>query len=309
MAVEKIALGINLRKNKISTNAGYGKYYPEVDTQKTLSLRGFAQHMVDHGSIYGRSIVEGVLLQITDCLPELVAQGVPVQLGSLGTFYPTAEVAKDAAVLNIAAMDGLNPNDIVKAIHIRFLPDSTKLDNLCGPQFKNRCSLELRNIVDTVTVTVNGKEKKMQTLKPIATAVAEWKESHGGSSPAESAENAENGSGSGSNTNGSNGTNSGSENSGSQSQQNSVAAPTISGVSPFEETSQVSISGPDGATIYYSENGDDPDSNDTLYTQPFTIDETTTVKAVAIKDGVSSEVTTKVFTKGTGGSGGFETGS
>jgi hypothetical protein len=97
MAVEKIALGINLRKNKISTNAGYGKYYPEVDTQKTLSLRGFAQHMVDHGSIYGRAIVEGVLLQITDSLPELVAQGVPVQLGSLGTFYPTAEVAKDAA--------------------------------------------------------------------------------------------------------------------------------------------------------------------------------------------------------------------
>ncbi len=180
MAVEKIALGINLRKNKISTNAGYGKYYPEVDTQKTLSLRGFAQHMVDHGSIYGRSIVEGVLLQITDCLPELVAQGVPVQLGSLGTFYPTAEVAKDAAVLNIAAMDGLNPNDIVKAIHIRFLPDSTKLDNLCGPQFKNRCTLELRNIVDTQEVTIDGKTKKVQTLKPIATAVAEWKESHGG---------------------------------------------------------------------------------------------------------------------------------
>ena len=58
MAVEKIALGINLRKNKISTSAGFGKYYPEVDTQKTLSLRGFAQHMVDHGSIYGRAVVE-----------------------------------------------------------------------------------------------------------------------------------------------------------------------------------------------------------------------------------------------------------
>ena len=312
MAVEKIALGINLRKNKISTNAGYGKYYPEVDTQKTLSLRGFAQHMVDHGSIYGRSIVEGVLLQITDCLPELVAQGVPVQLGSLGTFYPTAEVAKDAAVLNIAAMDGLNPNDIVKAIHIRFLPDSTKLDNLCGPQFKNRCSLELRNIIDTVTVTVNGKEKKVQTLKPIATAVAEWKESHGGSSPAESAESAENGSGnsgSGNSENSGNGENTENSGSGNSGSQNSVAAPTISGVNPFEETSQVSISGPDGATIYYSENGDDPDANDTLYTQPFTIDETTTVKAIAIKDGVSSQVTTKVFTKGTGGSGGFETGS
>ena len=183
MAVEKIALGINLRKNKISTSSGFGKYYPEVDTQKTLSLRGFAQHMVDHGSIYGRAVVEGVLMQIVDCLPELVAQGVPVQLGSLGTFYPTAEVTKNGAVANIAAMDGLNPNDIVKAIHIRYLPDSTKLDNLCGPQFKNRCTLELRNIIDTQEVTIDGKTKKVQTLKPIATAVAELKAGNGGSTP------------------------------------------------------------------------------------------------------------------------------
>ena len=180
MATERIAMGINLRKNKNSVSTAYGKYYPEVDTKKTLSLRGFAQHMADHGSIYTRDVVEGVLLKITDCLPELVAQGVPVQLGSLGTFYPTAEVTKRGAVLNVAAMDGLNPNDVVKAIHIRFLPDSTKLDNLCGPQFKNRCTLEFRNIVDTIEVTVDGKKKKMQTLKPIATAIAEWKAEHGG---------------------------------------------------------------------------------------------------------------------------------
>ena len=177
MAKENIALGINLRKNKIETSSGYGKYYPEVDVQKTLSLRGFAKHMTDHGSIYGRDIVEGVLLKITECLPELVAQGVPVQLGNLGTFFPTAEVAKNGAVLNIAAMEGLNPNDIVKAIHIRFLPDATKLDNLCGPAFKDACTLELRNIVDTQEVTVNGKKKKVRTLKPIATAVAEYKNS------------------------------------------------------------------------------------------------------------------------------------
>ena len=168
-------MGINLRQNKNRQNAGFGKYYPEVDQQKTLSLRGFAEHMVNHGSIYGRAIVEGVLMQITECLPELVAQGIPVQLGSLGIFYPTAEVTPNGALTSIAAMDGLNPNDIVKAIHIRFLPDSTKLDNLCGPAFKNACSLELRNIVDTVEVIVNGKKKKMQTLKPIATAVAEYK--------------------------------------------------------------------------------------------------------------------------------------
>ena len=189
MAKENIALGINLRKNKIETSSGYGKYYPEVDVQKTLSLRGFAKHMTDHGSIYGRDIVEGVLLKITECLPELVAQGVPVQLGNLGTFFPTAEVAKNGAVLNIAAMEGLNPNDIVKAIHIRFLPDATKLDNLCGPAFKDACTLELRNIIATQKVTVNGKEKTVTTLKPIATAVAEWKAANGESNGTETGGN------------------------------------------------------------------------------------------------------------------------
>ena len=175
MATEKIMLGINLRKNKNTQSAGFGKYYPEVDVQKTLSLRGFAEHMTEHNSYYPRNVVEGVLNQIVVCLPELLAQGVPVKLGSLGTFYPTAEVAENAAVPSIAAMDGLNPNDVVKAIHIRFLPDSTKLDNLCGPAFKKACSLELRNIVDTQEVTIDGKKRKLQTLKPIATAVGELK--------------------------------------------------------------------------------------------------------------------------------------
>ena len=172
MAKEKIAMGINLRQNKITGNAGYGKYYPEVDVQKTLSLRGFAKHMTDHGSIFGRDVLEAVLIKITECLPELVSQGVPVQLGGLGTFYPTAQVKKDAAISSIAEMEGLDPNDIVEAIHIRFLPDTSKLDNISGRAFKEACALELRNIVDTQEVTLNGKIRKMQTLTPISTAVA-----------------------------------------------------------------------------------------------------------------------------------------
>ena len=190
MATKRIAMGINLRQNKITGNSGYGKYYPEVDVQKTLSLRGFAKHMTDHGSLFGRDVIEAVLIKITECLPELVAQGVPVQLGNLGTFYPTAKVKKDAAVSSIAEMEGLDPNDIVQGIRIRFLPDMTREDNLCGPAFKNACSLELRNIVDTQKVTINGKEKVLQTLVPIATAVAQTRA--GGSSNS--------GSGSGTNT-------------------------------------------------------------------------------------------------------------
>jgi hypothetical protein len=106
-------------------------------------------------------------------------------------------------------MEGLNPNNVVKAIHIRFLPDSTKLDNLCGPAFKDACTLEFRNIVDTVEVTVDGKTRKVQTLKPIATAVAEYKASLEGGGTSEGGNTGggggtENGGSTGGNDNGGN---------------------------------------------------------------------------------------------------------
>ena len=174
MATNEIKLGINLRQNKNSKNAGFGKYYPEVDTQTTLTLRGFAKHMSDHGCIYGLDLIEGVLKKITQCLPELISQGVPVRLDPLGTFLPTCSV--DKPVLNIPAMESADPNDVVKGVHIRFLPYGVEDDNITSRRFKEEyCSLEFRNIVESQEVTVEGKKKKVQTLKPIATAVAEYK--------------------------------------------------------------------------------------------------------------------------------------
>ena len=172
--VNNPVMGVNVRKNQNMKNTGYGKYYPEVDLQPTLSLRGFAQHMIDHGTIYGRDVLEGVLIKITECLPELVAQGIPVQLGGLGIFRPTITVNKPAQ--NLAALEGMNPSELVKAVHIRFIPDQTKLDNLAGPAFKDACSLELRNIVESVKMTVDGKEKRYQKLTPLDTAIAESKQ-------------------------------------------------------------------------------------------------------------------------------------
>ncbi|MCR5364544.1 MAG: chitobiase/beta-hexosaminidase C-terminal domain-containing protein [Prevotella sp.] len=187
---------------------------------------------------------------------------------------------------------------LISARRVVFIPSKEVKDELQNTKISITCYDKDGNIVKRVTSTDTNDVEDPEGGDDNGGG-------NGGSGNSENSGNGENteNSGSGSQNSGNSG------NSGSQSQQNSVAAPTISGVNPFEETSQVSISGPDGATIYYSENGDDPDANDTLYTQPFTIDETTTIKAIAIKDGVSSQVTTKVFTKGTGGSGGFETGS
>ena len=96
--------------------------------------------------------------------------------------------------------------------------------------------------------------------------------------------------------NGGSGGNGGNQNGGSQSEP--PAAPTISGKTSFTDSTTVSLSGPDGADIYYTLDGSTPTSESTMYSEEFGLSETTTVKAVAIKDGQSSEVVSKTFTKG-----------
>jgi len=76
-----------------------------------------------------------------------------------------------------------------------------------------------------------------------------------------------------------------------------VASPEISGTTPFTESTQVTITGPDGATIRYTTDGTTPTAESTQYSAAFTLSATATVKAIAIKDGVSSSVAEKTFTK------------
>ena len=81
-----------------------------------------------------------------------------------------------------------------------------------------------------------------------------------------------------------------------------VSAPVVipeDGSEFIGETCEVTISCPlEGAKIYYSPKGATPRISDSyLYTGPFTITDTSTIKAVAVVDGVKSEYTTAVITK------------
>ena len=83
-----------------------------------------------------------------------------------------------------------------------------------------------------------------------------------------------------------------------------VAAPQFAGETQFEESTQVSMSAESGASIYYTLDGSVPSAESTLYSAPITLTDTTTVKAIAIKDGVSSSVTSRTYTKGGNAGGG-----
>ena len=93
-------------------------------------------------------------------------------------------------------------------------------------------------------------------------------------------------------------------NSGSGTVTQSVSAPTFSGAAQFTESTQVSMNGPAGAEIRYTTNGSTPTAQSTLYSGPLTLTETTTVKAIAIKDGQSSAVTSRTYSKVEAGGGG-----
>lgn len=99
---------------------------------------------------------------------------------------------------------------------------------------------------------------------------------------------------------GSNGGNTGSGGTGG-SGTSTVSAPTISGSTPFAESTTVTMTAESGAEIRYTTNGTTPTASSTLYSAPITLTATTTVKAIALKNGLNSSVATKVFTKSTGG--------
>ena len=75
-------------------------------------------------------------------------------------------------------------------------------------------------------------------------------------------------------------------------------APVLTESQTFEtEIFTVSISAADGTTIHYTTDGTEPTEASTTYSTPFTINATTTVKAIAVKGGVVSSVATATYTK------------
>lgn len=75
------------------------------------------------------------------------------------------------------------------------------------------------------------------------------------------------------------------------------AAPVISGNQNFTGSTDVTITADQVATIYYTLDGTDPTTASTVYTEPFTLSESATVKAIAAYKSIVSPVASKVFNK------------
>ena len=230
-----------------------------------------AQDKVIKEAALRSGVSRGVMQACWDAAGEVIkawaTEGHSVALPGLGTMRFGLRAKSVADVNKVKA-------GLISSRRIIFTPDVDLKEELA------------KTAVQITCYDRDGKEVKRVTSTDDGTV--EDNENNG------STENTGSESGSGSEQGGNSG-------SGSEQQQNTLAKPTIYGVTPFTESTEVTMSGPEDAEIRYTTDGSTPTAQSTLYEGGFTLSDTTTVKAIAIKNGESSEVSTRLFSKGTGG--------
>ena len=249
-----------------------GKLYARVSYKQTMSVQDMAHHMAEHNTMFSEGSITGILIDFVKCVREQVLMGNTVKIDNLAIFKATVE-ANALETLYDAEQDK------VASATIGTLPEGAKT----GAAVK-----AIKLLAQSTGEFTRDELKKDVRLSWTDKAKAEIAAAKSGVSSQESGDSSQQ----------SGGSNGGSQNGGSQSA--TLAAPTISGTTPFAETTSVSMSGPAGAEIHYTTDGSTPTAESTLYSEAFTLSDTTTVKAIAIKDGESSEVASKLFTKGEG---------
>ena len=236
-----------------------------------------AQDKVIREAALRSGVSQGVMQACWDAAGQVIkawaTEGHSVALPGLGTMR---------FGLSASAVENVNDvkSGLIKTRRIIFTPSTDLKDELKNTAIIITCYDRNGNEVKSVTSSDDGTVEEPENTDTTG-------ENEGG--------NAGGSSNSGSNN---------SDNSGSGSVTQSVSAPTFSGNTQFTESTQVSMSGPAGAEIRYTTNGSTPTAQSTLYSGPLTLTETTTVKAIAIKDGQSSAVTSRTYSKVESGGGG-----
>ena len=111
------------------------RWFAYVNSNGILSTRGLANHMVEHG-MTSKSDVLAMLAKLSECIPELVAQGYSVKLDGIGIFYPIIANAKGGA----DSVEDFSVTKNIAGVRFRFRPDSTDLDNLTSKAFGRKVS-------------------------------------------------------------------------------------------------------------------------------------------------------------------------
>ena len=98
------------RTPQTGENAGKELWYATVVTDRDMNFEEFVDHISSHNSPYSRGTVHGVMMDMLDCLKELILDGKSVRLGDLGLFSigmsSRGEVSRDK--VTSASVEGIH---------------------------------------------------------------------------------------------------------------------------------------------------------------------------------------------------------
>ena len=285
-----MAIKVNARETELKIGKNPGYYYV-MTPELYLAL---TQKKVIKEAALRSGVSQGVMQACWDAAGEVIkawaTEGHSVAIPGLGTIR---FAVRSQAVANVEKV-GV---DLIKSKRIVFTPSVDIKRELAETSINITCIDRNGNIVKRIT-TDGGEVEDGEDENENGNQNSNPQSGSNGSN-----ENQNGGSQSGSGENQGGGSQSGSSQSGSQNSGSgdSSGKPTISGIANFQTSTTVTITGPEGATIRYTNDGSTPTATSgEVYTEPFTLNDSATIKAVAVVDGVASEVTTRVFTKSSG---------
>ncbi|MGM9702950.1 MAG: hypothetical protein ACI3YZ_05305 [Prevotella sp.] len=81
-----INYSISKRLVKGKEMEGTKRVYAYAQSDLSMSIEQFAEHISSHGSLYSEDIVEGVLKKAVKCMVEKLKKGYKIDLGAIDLF-------------------------------------------------------------------------------------------------------------------------------------------------------------------------------------------------------------------------------
>lgn len=173
MASKKLTFNIALEQNMNDESIAFGKYFGKTySPNEALNLKGLIQRVAMDQSVFSEDIARGVIDRLTVTMVELLQSGTSVKWDKLGTFRPTVES------VGVAQPTDYNVNTDVKGIHIRFVPENAKGEEITSRMFADMCTMQTVGVWYLEKVTIGGKTKNVRRFRPMAAVNAQSSSGH-----------------------------------------------------------------------------------------------------------------------------------
>ena len=84
--------------------------YGRAQMRESMTFDKFVKHIAEHNGVFSRGTVQGVILDMCECLVEMLLDGKKVQLGALGDFFISLSTtpAESLEAFTAANIKGIN---------------------------------------------------------------------------------------------------------------------------------------------------------------------------------------------------------